>query len=203
MQQYQDFKARISRLEKSLSPFELTAAVAFDYFAREKVDIAVIEVGVGGLHDATNVFSRPLVCVITAIGLDHQGLLGDSILEIAEQKAGIMKPGVNVVIGPQRDPKVQSLLKMRAEELDCRISLVRPAKRLDGLYVAAECYDETTVEYTLNLNGDFQLENSAIAINAVRMAFPLMSAENISKGMSQITRWPARLDRVVLKGFGS
>ena len=83
-----------------LTTFEITTALAFLYFAREKVDAAVVEVGLGGRLDATNVV-HPLVSVITSLSLDHTHLLGHTLAEIAREKAGIIKPGVPVVIAPQ------------------------------------------------------------------------------------------------------
>src|SRR5690606_22037880 len=81
-----------------LSFFEMTVGMAFDHFSREKVDIAVIEVGLGGRLDSTNIIT-PLLSIITNIGMDHTDLLGNSLEQIAGEKAGIIKPGVPVVIG--------------------------------------------------------------------------------------------------------
>ncbi len=93
-------------LEKErLSFFEMTVGLAFDYFAKEKVDIAIIEVGLGGRLDSTNIIT-PEVSVITNIGLDHTQFLGETLPEIAFEKAGIIKPNVPVVIG-ERQQKVE------------------------------------------------------------------------------------------------
>ena len=83
--------------ENKISFFEMTVAMAFDYFSNEKVDIAIIETGLGGRLDATNIID-PILSVITNIGLDHQEFLGESIREIAKEKAGIIKRGRPVVI---------------------------------------------------------------------------------------------------------
>jgi dihydrofolate synthase/folylpolyglutamate synthase len=94
--------------------FELTVAMAFDYFAKQEVDIAVIETGLGGRLDSTNVIT-PILSVITNIGWDHMNVLGDSLNAIAHEKAGIIKPGVPVIIG-QTDPAIQAVFEQVAAE---------------------------------------------------------------------------------------
>ena len=100
--------------EHSLSFFELTVGMAFDHFARTQVDIAVVEVGLGGRLDSTNII-RPLVSVITNIGLDHTQFLGDTLPEIAFEKGGIIKPGVPVVIGEEQEETLPVFEKLAAE----------------------------------------------------------------------------------------
>ena len=102
------FMDRNDMFLNSISPsfFEITTAMAFDYFERVGVDVAVVEVGLGGRLDSTNIIS-PDLCVITNIGLEHTQYLGDTLAKIAAEKAGIIKPGVPVVIGerhPETDP---------------------------------------------------------------------------------------------------
>ena len=122
-----DFKFQISGFKYSF--FELTTTLAFDYFAREQVDIAVVEVGLGGRLDATNIIT-PLVSVITNIGFDHTEFLGHTLKDIAREKAGIIKPGVPCVIGetdPETEPvfieaaKQNGLWGEGLETTDCRI----------------------------------------------------------------------------------
>lgn len=97
------------------SDFEILTATAFEVFNREKVQVGVVEVGMGGLLDATNVLERPLVTVISQIGLDHQAFLGNTLPEIALQKAGIMKPGVPCVVDGHNDETVLRIFKEYAE----------------------------------------------------------------------------------------
>ena len=94
--------------------FEMTVAMAFDHFRREKAEIAVVEVGMGGRLDSTNII-RPVMSVITNIGMDHSQFLGDTLYKIAREKAGIIKPGVPVVIGQEQD-EVSAVFRRRAEE---------------------------------------------------------------------------------------
>ncbi|KAI4189384.1 MAG: hypothetical protein L6R41_001492 [Letrouitia leprolyta] len=98
------------------SEFELLTATAFEIFAQEKIDVGVIEVGLGGQYDATNVIKRPIVTVITKIGKDHQALLGDTIEEISFQKAGIMKRGTPCVVDATNSPTVLKVLEWFAQE---------------------------------------------------------------------------------------
>src|SRR5712692_2633627 len=109
--------------------FECVTAMAFDYFARERVDIAILETGLGGRLDATNIVT-PAVSVLTPISFDHENLLGHSIREIAGEKAGIIKAGVPVVCAPQL-PEAREVLARRASELGCRFVEIRELFRVD------------------------------------------------------------------------
>ena len=107
--------------ENSLSFFEMTVGMAFDYFASEEVDIAIVEVGMGGRLDSTNIIT-PEVSVITNIGLDHTAFLGNTLEEIAAEKAGIIKPGIPVVIGERHEKQLlffRKLLRKRGEDHFC------------------------------------------------------------------------------------
>lgn len=96
-----------------LSFFEITTGLAFKWFADEKVDAAVIEVGLGGRLDSTNILERPELCIVTSIGLDHMALLGNTVQEIAAEKAGIFKAGVPAIVG-ERDPQTASVFEEKA-----------------------------------------------------------------------------------------
>lgn len=125
-----------------LSFFEMTVGMAFDYFAKKKVDIAIIEVGLGGRLDSTNVII-PEVSVITNIGLDHTQFLGDTLEQIAEEKGGIIKPNIPVVIGEtQRETKL--IFKSLAK------------KNKTSIYFADQLIDET---YVSDLKGSYQIHN--------------------------------------------
>ena len=112
--------------------FEMTVAMAFDHFASEKVDIAIVEVGMGGRLDSTNII-RPLISLITNIGMDHSQYLGDTLYKIAIEKAGIFKKGIPVIIGEKQEA-VKIVFEKKAGELGC------------DLYIAS---DEYRVEYAL------------------------------------------------------
>ncbi|MFV8465540.1 bifunctional folylpolyglutamate synthase/dihydrofolate synthase [Flavobacterium sp. LB1P62] len=133
-----------------MSFFEMTVGLAFDYFAKEKVDIAIIEVGMGGRLDATNVIT-PLVSVITNIGLDHTQFLGNTLESVAFEKAGIIKPNIPVVIG-EYTTETKPVFLAKAKECN------------SAIYFASELVSET---YPSDLIGDYQLHNKKTAIQTI------------------------------------
>jgi dihydrofolate synthase/folylpolyglutamate synthase len=137
---------------QKLSFFELTVGMAFDHFAREQVDIAIIEVGLGGRLDSTNVI-KPLVSVITNIGYDHMQFLGNSLPEIAVEKGGIIKPGIPVVIGETQD-EVAHVFKELARE------------RQAPIYFADQLPFRT---YESDLKGDYQKKNMITVQQTLRL----------------------------------
>ncbi len=140
--------------ENSLSFFEMTVGMCFEYFKQEQVDVAVIEVGMGGRLDATNVIN-PLISVITNIGKDHTAFLGDTLSAIAGEKAGIIKAGVPVVIGEYNE-QTQPVFIAKAKELSADI------------YFAQDTYKDNTL--VSDLKGDYQKSN----IKTVRQAIELL-----------------------------
>ena len=139
-------------VEQGLSFFELTVGMAFDYFAKEQVDIAIIEVGLGGRLDSTNIIS-PLVSVITNIGLDHTQFLGDTLPEIASEKAGIIKLNTPVVLGEYQE-EVFHVFKEKAASMG------------SPLYIADQLVNE---EYDTDLLGAYQLKNVKTAVQCIRI----------------------------------
>ena len=140
----------------NLSFFEMTVGLAFDYFAREQVDIAVIEVGMGGRLDSTNVIT-PLLSVITNIGLDHTQFLGDTLEKIAGEKAGIIKDGVPVVIGETQLETAPVFVKTAANHH-------APITFADQHYVV-----DDISRYTEELTGEYQKKNIATVLEAVEV----------------------------------
>ncbi|OEY73573.1 bifunctional folylpolyglutamate synthase/dihydrofolate synthase [Salegentibacter salarius] len=138
--------------ENQLSFFEMTVGMAFDYFSRVKVDIAIIEVGLGGRLDSTNIIT-PEVSVITNIGLDHTAFLGDSIPEIAGEKAGIIKDNVPVIIG-------------ETQKETTRIFKEEAKKHNSAIYFAQDLKVPT---YHTDLKGDYQNKNMKTAIATVKV----------------------------------
>ena len=141
-------------LPKNLSFFEMTVGLAFDYFAREQVDIAVIEVGMGGRLDSTNVIT-PLLSIITNIGLDHTQFLGDTLEKIAAEKAGIIKEGVPVVIG-ETQPETKPVFEAVAAAHHAPITFADEHYRVDRIE-----------DYTTELTGEYQKKNIATVLQAV------------------------------------
>ena len=157
-------KDSINEIEPSF--FELTVAMAFDHFRNEKIDIAIIEVGLGGRLDSTNVIT-PLVSVITTIGWDHMNILGNSIHQIASEKAGIIKPGIPVVTGYIDLPEAMDVIVRKAQSLDAPVIDAGKRFRIEQLLADADSlqlvlYDQSLkVEksYTLDLPGKYQQYN--------------------------------------------
>jgi dihydrofolate synthase / folylpolyglutamate synthase len=184
--------------------FECVTALAFEVFARQRVEFAIIEVGLGGRLDATNVIT-PVVSVITRIDFDHENFLGHSLREIAGEKAGIIKHGVPVVSAPQF-PEAREVLQSRAKELRCLLIETPEAFRIDheameGGSVRAQVTELTSdAQFSIAspLPGRFQLQN---ALNAVAVARLLaaknfrVTKENIECGIAE-TRWPGRLEKL-------
>jgi dihydrofolate synthase/folylpolyglutamate synthase len=184
--------------------FECVTAMAFEYFARERVDFAVFEVGLGGRLDATNILA-PLVTIITRIDFDHENFLGQSLKEIASEKAGILKPGVPLVLSEQR-PEAREVILSRAKELGCPIIEPQKIFRVDQEsiqegHVHAHVSDTDSgkiFELAPSLPGRFQLEN---ALNAVAAAQLLQSRgfqipeDAITQGIAN-TVWPGRLEKL-------
>jgi dihydrofolate synthase/folylpolyglutamate synthase len=185
--------------------FEVSTALAFRYFARQNVDLAVIEVGLGGRLDATNVIT-PLISIITSLSLDHTYLLGDTLPEIAEEKAGIIKPGVPVVSSPQK-PEALAVLEHVAAANETTLTAVghdwtwkQEARSLDGQRLTVQrTLARSPLEgtYEIPLLGDFQLENATTAIAALDVlrqeGADWIAQESVRTGMAQ-TSWPGRME---------
>ena len=162
-----EFVERTDRLTKQIQPsfFELTVAMAFEYFAAEKVDIAVIETGLGGRLDSTNIIT-PILSVITNIGYDHMNILGDTLEKIAAEKAGIIKAGVPVVIGEYL-PQTKEIFIDKAGEMKAPIYLASDRYGVSDIvyssrYLTCNIQDlENLVKesFCLDLNGLYQVNN--------------------------------------------
>ncbi|HIK30151.1 MAG TPA: bifunctional folylpolyglutamate synthase/dihydrofolate synthase [Oscillatoriales cyanobacterium M59_W2019_021] len=160
----QQVKSAIRADDPTPTLFEVVTAAAWLYFQQQEVDVAVMEVGLGGRLDATNVIDRPLVSIITSIGWDHWQNLGDTLGKIAGEKAGILKAGCPAVVG-QLPPEAQAVVAGRIAELGCPAVWVEPATYT--VPHSQACY--RGFEYPLPLLGEAQLMNSAIALAAVQL----------------------------------
>lgn len=158
-----------------ISFFEMSVGLAFAYFAKEKVDIAIIEVGMGGRLDATNIIT-PLVSVITNIGLDHTQFLGNTLEAVAFEKAGIIKPAIPVVIG-QYTPETKAVFLAKAKETNSEI------------YFASDLINEI---YPSDLVGDYQEHNKKTVLQTIAVLnnqkeFKI-AQENITSGLLQVVK---------------
>jgi dihydrofolate synthase / folylpolyglutamate synthase len=183
----------------SPTQFEVITAAAWLYFAQQQVDVAVMEVGLGGRLDATNVCDRPLVSVITSLSREHWQRLGPTLDKIAFEKAGILKPGCPAVIAPQ-PPEAAAVLHHRLTALDCSAVWVQPSQESGEGW--AEYSGAEAIRYPLPLLGTHQLINSAVAIAALHVlriqGWQITDAQIVA-GMAK-TRWAGRLQWYDWKG---
>ena len=163
-----------------LTFFETTTIAALLCFAEVPADVVLLEVGLGGRLDATNVVPRPLACVITPIDIDHQEFLGNTLHAIALEKAGIMKPGVPVIIAEQYS-EVEALLVAHSKSLHCPTILARHASEQD---------------VTLSLVGAHQRINAACAMAALRVIAKTIGIKNMDGSALSLAVWPGRLQRL-------
>ena len=213
-----EVKAAVDPDFETPTQFEIVTAAAWLYFAQQQVDIGVIEVGLGGRLDATNVCDRPLVSIITSIGLDHWQRLGLTLAAIAGEKAGILKPACPAVIG-QLPPEAAKVVLNRLNMQNCPSVWIEPSRRLEGDWVRFAAHHLVNAEgrlqppqpliYRLGMQGDVQLINSATAIAALQILQQkgwAISEAAIQKGI-QKAQWTGRIqwldwkrDRILIDG---
>ena len=189
-------------MAQSPTEFELVCCIAFEYFYRKKCDIVVLEVGMGGAWDATNVIEVPEVAVITNIGLDHTEYLGDTVEKIAETKSGIFKPHGHAVVY-RSTPSVEAVYERVCAERDVSLrkadfdGLVLKAHTLEGQVF--DCGSRKNL--VLPLLGDHQLHNASVVLSIVDTLIGegwKISERNIYDGIRDV-RWPGRFDIVCRK----
>ncbi|MFC1862290.1 bifunctional folylpolyglutamate synthase/dihydrofolate synthase [Chloroflexota bacterium] len=182
-----------------LTTFELITALGFAYFKQEGVDFQVVEVGLGGRLDATNVV-QPEVCVITSISFDHTEVLGNTLAEIAVEKAGIIKPDSVVVTSPQAD-EVSRIIEDTC--LNCQAKLIRVGSDVTWQSLGFDPEQQSlrvkgrlgSYELSIPLLGQHQLENAATAVAALEVLSEKgfhISGDSITKGLAQVS-WPGRI----------
>lgn len=194
----EEIKPAVAKIPK-LTTFEITTAIGFLAFAQQNVDAGVIEVGLGGRLDATNVVT-PVVSVITSLSYDHMAVLGDTLAEIAGEKAGIIKQEVPVVSSPQKEEALQVLERV-AKERDCPFILVgkgvkfeRLTSSLDGQSLRiTDDLRHSTLDVRLPLLGLNQVENAATAYVALKTSGIEISDDAVKKGFIEV-KWPARFE---------
>lgn len=170
--------------------FELTMMMAFDWFARSEVDYAVIEVGMGGRLDSTNIIN-PIACVITNISKDHTQFLGSTLPEIAREKAGIIKSDIPVTIG-EAEGEVREVFALKAAEVGAPVRFAQETPEVEGEFDPADFRDRDGRAYSSPLTGDYQRRNLNTILVAVRMlreeAGVELSDESIVKGIAGVCR---------------
>ena len=186
----------IAAMDDPPTEFELVTAAAMLWFRRRGCDVVVLEVGLGGRLDATNVIAAPACAVITNIGLDHTEILGDTLEQIAREKAGILKPGTRAVSYPQT-PEVRAVLHEICAQRGIPLTEADAAAIVpltDG--VDGQTFTYRGAEYTLPLLGAHQLRNAAVAletVTALRARGWRIPDAAVRAGLAQV-RWPARFE---------
>ncbi len=185
------------------TPFEMETALGFWYFQQKRCDIVVLETGMGGLLDATNVVENTCAAVLTSISRDHMSYLGDSLEEIAVQKAGIIKKGCDVITAVQ-EPEVMRIISQKAAEAGCPLH-VAEAANISRVHYGLEKQKLTyrDVKFEISLAGKHQIENAAVALEVLEVlrekGFPV-TEEKEREGMAE-TRWPGRFTVIGRKPY--
>ena len=177
------------------TPFEMETALGFLYFREKNCSLVVLETGMGGLLDATNLIEDTVEAVITSVSMDHMNFLGNTLREIAVQKAGVIKPGCAVVSALQK-PEAAEVIRGRAEELGCPLTVSDPGRLAEVRYgLESQRFDyggRRKIE--ISLAGKYQVENAALAVDALDVlgerGFPV-TEEQLRRGLKE-TRWPGR-----------
>lgn len=177
-----------------ITEFEFITAVAFLYFKEQKCDAVVLEVGLGGRLDATNVIKKPKVSVITRIALDHTGILGETEAEIAFEKCGIIKNVSPVVTTKDNSPESLEVIRKIAKERNCELTItnINEVNVLSADIFGSEFLWQGET-YKLKLAGKHQISNALNVISAVKVAFPEISLDAIKQGLGN-TVFPARCE---------
>ena len=194
-EQVKEMEKTLLETHDQLSFFELLTLIAFLYFREQEVDLVLLEVGIGGLLDTTNVVTGE-IAVITSIGLDHQETLGDSLEEIAEQKAGIFKAGKKAVIA-KLTPEAELVCQKRAKEL--AVELYQAGR---GFTLNAGDFSSKLVNFSqleIGLEGAYQQENAALALQTF-LLFMASREERVEEELIRQalkeTHWAGRLERI-------
>lgn len=185
--------------------FEIDTAIMFCYFAEVQPDVVILEVGIGGTYDSTNVIADPLATAITSVGYDHMKYLGPTLADIARQKAGIMKNGRPMVVG-KLPAAAMTVVEQAADDhqlplLRAGVDFVVNNLQAGALFTSISYQsDELTLpKVTLSLAGDYQVENAGVAITLARLALTALGLpvdkRAVAQGLTE-THWPGRMELV-------
>ena len=184
------------KTDLTVTVFEIETAIAFLYFREKQCDYVVLEAGMGGLLDATNVIDTTVLSIFASISMDHIGVLGNTLEEIAENKAGIIKPSCLAVVTSPQQMSVTDILRKKAGECGCRFVVSHPEKAV----ISEETMDGQIFSYgeykdiRLRLAGRYQIDNAATvleAVDALRRNGVSIPEDAVRKGFVKVT-WPGR-----------
>lgn len=184
--------------------FEIETAVAFLYFVKKKCDVVVLETGMGGRLDATNIIPSPKLSILTSISMDHMQYLGNTITDIAKEKCGIIKPGTTVV-STKQDSKAMEVVEDVCASKKIELIVADPAKVSkvkQGLEKQSFTYDG--VKYDISLSGSYQIENAVLAVQSLKWlsenGFEKVNERKIIKGL-QAAVWKGRFSVISKKPY--
>lgn len=186
---FDEVRLAVERLgERNFSQFEITMAAAMLYYKAKRAEVVVLEAGLGGKLDCTNVISSPMLCIITSISHDHMGVLGSSIAEISAQKAGIIKRGVPVVLSACNPPEAVDIISRRAREMGS--PLIIPDKDLlsfEESKLSGERFSYDGLSLETAMSGKHQIINAMTAAESLRIIGRILpiNDENISRGIAR------------------
>ena len=186
-----------------LTPFEIETVIAFMYFRDKACDIVVLECGMGGRNDATNVIRNTKLAVLTPISLDHVGILGDDLLQIAKNKAGIIKPGAVVVLGQQSQEVEEAIWAISTENGNPLIVSKPQEAVIRETGIEGQTFRYHGSEVKIQLAGSYQIENAVLALDCVMALRPLgfkITEEDITEGLYE-TRWDGRFSLIARDPF--
>jgi len=174
--------------------FETTTAMAFDYFHKKSVDIAVIETGLGGRLDSTNVIS-PLVCGITSISLDHTDILGDTIEKISKEKAGIIKKNTPVYMFEQNENIVETI-KKKSDQCNAPLTVIKSNDLdLSAGHNLGSVFKYKNYNVKLPLVGEHQIQNCALAVNIAEFILKRVNGKTLNSAISKL-HWRGRMEKL-------
>ena len=183
-------KSTIKKIKSTF--FETTTAMALDHFSSMNIDIAIIETGLGGRLDSTNIIN-PELSIITPISMDHIDILGNSIESIAREKAGIIKNNVPIISSIQIK-KVKEILKAKSDDLNAPITFIKKPTNVQVLNNGTK-FEFCSKEFNIPLIGKFQADNAVLAITAVKRFDSNISNEKIKNGLRKV-KWAGRLQKI-------
>lgn len=180
--------------EEQPTQFDLITAIAFLYFYQNDCDVVVLETGLGGLYDSTNIIDNPLCTVIASISKDHTAVLGETIAQIATQKAGIIKPNGNTVLYPVQQPEAKEIIQQIAHKQNNRLLLPdTSALSVHDLGLQGSRVNYKGLAFSLRMCGAFQPLNAITAIEAIRCSALPLDDRDIICGLEQAS-FPARCE---------
>lgn len=175
--------------------FEIITAIGFLYFKDEKCDFVVLECGIGGRLDSTNVIENPVLCVITSVGLDHTEILGNTVTDIAYEKSGIIKQGASVVMHPYISTNAENVIIKKCTECNAEIKGFTSLPKIVNLNFDGTVFELDGTVYKTKLLGSYQVGNAALAVKAAEVLIDkkILTKDDVLTGLMN-SQWMCRFE---------